>query len=506
MALKRGKFSACENITLNGGDVIKCLGEADSYEFMGVPQCMKINSEELGEELLKVVKQRSHIIWSSDLSDINKCKASNQFVNSAIEYFFWPVKFSINKIKEMDLIIRDTMNVLGAKHTNQMNCINYLPREKGGRGLRSLEATYKATKVKLAIKIHQETDHRIEIVRDFHKVNIETSSFSIFKDASRFASEIGISLSITGNEVEIKDNTNNESIKENLSTVARSIKQKQLSLYHTEVMSSTWQGVNLVQRINDEGVMKGYFDWLKNWKSCPTSNVHEFFLMFYQLLPTKQYRITRSNEVIDDTTCRMCNKFPQESVKHLMSNCEEFVKGIYKRRHDNALKCFVWALLHQFGLIKKQPSWYAQDKVKPYYENKEIKFWWDCPEYTGRDDEVEDPLRPDGKLIIQRNDEKKIYLIEMTVPWIGIRDEKYAFKTTKYVYQQQNLKLEYPGFEVSQITLAIDVFGGYSNNLEENIRKVIQKKEIVRDVIKNMQKVIISSLANLARAFKIRCK
>ena len=79
-------------------------------------QHIKMNAEDLSQELLKVVKQRSHIIWSSDLTNINKCKASNQFLISAIEYFFWPVKFSIQMIKEMDLSICDTMNVSTKQH------------------------------------------------------------------------------------------------------------------------------------------------------------------------------------------------------------------------------------------------------------------------------------------------------------------------------------------------------------------------------------------------------
>ena len=226
--------------------------------------------------------------------------------------------------------------------------------------------------------------------------------------------------------------------------------------------------------------------------------------MFYQLLPTKQYRIIRSKEIIEDKKCRMCHKFPQESVKHLISKCEEFVKGIYKRRHDDALKCFVWALLYQFELIDKKPRWYQPNKVKPYYGNENVKFWWDCPEYTGKDEEVENPLRPDGKLIIKNS--RKIFLIEMTVPWTEIREDRYGFKKNKYENQLQNLKLEYPDFEVSQITLVIDVFGGYSKTLEENLKKVINEKQVVREIIFNMQKVIVSSLANLSRTFKICCK
>ena len=64
---------------------------------------------------------------------------------------------------------------------------------KGGRGLRSLEKIYKVTKIERTMKLFLETDHRLDLVRDFRKVNIETNSFSIFKDTLRYASKIGLS-------------------------------------------------------------------------------------------------------------------------------------------------------------------------------------------------------------------------------------------------------------------------------------------------------------------------
>ena len=335
---------------------------------------------------------------------------------------------------------------------------------------------------------------------------METNSFSIFKDASRYTSEIGLSVNITGHNITITDDICNEPIKDNLNSVAKTIKDKQITIYHNEVINSSWQGVNLAQRINDDEVKKTYFNWLKNWKTCPTSIVQEFFLMFYQLLPTKQYQIIRTQEIINDTTCRMCHQFPQESVKHLLSNCGEFVKGIYKRRHDSVLKCFVWALLYQFKLIEKQPTWYAPDNIKPYYQNENVKFWWDCPEYSGYDNEVDNPVRPDGKVQIESEGAKNIFLIEMTVPWTEIREDRYDFKTKKYENVMQNLKIEYPDFQIGQITLAIDVFGGYSKTLENNFSKVISNNKTVKNIIKDMQKAVISSLANLSRTFKIRCK
>ena len=57
---------------------------------------------------------------------------------------------------------------------------------------------------------------------------------------------------------------------------------------------------------------------------------------------------------------------------------------------------------------------------------------------------------------------------------------------------------------MDQITLVMDVFGGYGTDLAINIEKVISNKESVAGIIRNMQKSIISSAANLSRAFKIR--
>ena len=462
-----------------------------------------MDDEELGSDLLRVVKQRSHIIWSSDLSDVNKCIASNQFVNSAVDYYFWAVKFPLNTIREMDVAFRNSMNVTGGKHTNLMNAITYLPRKEGGRGLRLFEETYKSTKVKLAVKLANEEDQRLKIVKDYHMLTKQTSSFSIFKDAERYGAEVGVKVEVKDDLVNLVNIDSNDDIPEK--SLSKTIKLKTSHQRVSEILSSTWQGVNMKQRIEDENVLKGYFTWLEKWRTCPTNVVHEFFLLFYQLLPTLKYKEYRSEVVIDDTRCRMC-RTGDESVKHLMSKCGELVKSLYKTRHDNALKCFVWALLFKFKLIDKCPTWFSCDKVAPYYENegKSIRFWWDVPEYTGRDEESDKPPRPDGKLIINSDTEKVIYLLEMSVPWTENREEKFQKKAVKYNQILHSLKLEYPTYQIDQITTIIDVFGGYGQDLCDNIGKVFKRKSEINSIVSNMQKSVIASSANLSRTFKIR--
>ena len=232
-----------------------------------------------------------------------------------------------------------------------MNSINYLHRNRGGRGLRCLEDTYKATKIKIAIKLVEDTDQRMKVVKQFHTNSEKTSSFSIFKDAKRYSNEIGLHLDIDQHSITLIDNESTEEIAKDSLGFSKYFKLKMSNVRFNEVISSTWQGINLANRIKDENVIKAYFNWLSKWKSCPTDVVNEFFLLFYQLL---------TNEVIKDTWCRMCKKCDVESVKHLISNCDAFARSLYISRHNNALKCFIWPMLHLFGLVKKGQRGFQQ--------------------------------------------------------------------------------------------------------------------------------------------------
>ena len=166
----------------------------------------------------------------------------------------------------------------------------------------------------------------------------------------------------------------------------------------------------------------------------------------------------------------------------------------------------MWPILQKFGFINDIPRWYTDREMKSLYEKEGIQIFWDLPEYSGSDNENEQPLRPDAKLIIDNNDQSNIYLVEITIPWTENRKEKYDYKCEKYKDIQSNIKLNNPRFTVDQITLVMDVFGGYDNELIKNISKIIKDKEAVNLIVRNMQKSVIASIANISRTFKIRCK
>ena len=321
----------------------------------------------------------------------------------------------------------------------------------------------------------------------------------LFTSAKVYAEEMNLDLNIDRHIIKVKDGEELCGLKEVHNKMAFHRNNSNLS----SIMSSTWQGLIINSRLEDESLQPGYFNWLTKWKSCPTYVVSEILALQFQTLPTLTFSLTRSNNEILNTECRLC-RTGQESVKHLLSNCDTLARSMYISRHDNALKCFTFALLKEYKLIERIPTWYSSIQVKPYYENNQCKFWWNIPEFSGReiDEDGRNVLRPDGK--IELVNEKKIYLLEMTVPWISNRDVKYELKSNKYKIIQTNLKLQHRDYKIDQITLVIDVFGGYSQHLSDNIGKIIKDKNVKKKIINDMQKSVLSSAASIAKGFKLR--
>ena len=120
------------------------------------------------------------------------------------------------------------MNRCGAKHTNIVNESLYLPRCKGGRGLKSLENAYKDINVKAAMKLKVNKNPRMKLVNRFHQLHLNTNSYSLFKEAQRYCNEKGLQsrfdeemCSIAAHEKDIS--STDENCLDNLKKVLRSV-------------------------------------------------------------------------------------------------------------------------------------------------------------------------------------------------------------------------------------------------------------------------------------------
>ena len=198
----------------------------------------------------------------------------------------------------------------------------------------------------------------------------------------------------------------------------------------------------------------------------------------------------------------MCYK-SDETVKHLLSNCEPLAKIDYIRRHNRALQCILFPLLQTNKFIDDCPPWYTKVTIKARYENENLTLLWDIPEYSGAEDEEEDKIqRPDGKLTLKQ--QKKIIVLEMSVPWIENRETKIKEKEEKYKDIITRLKVENPGYQVDQATFIIDVLGGYSPHLKRNIAKLGYKSDETNRILMKLQKIVLSEAGYTINKFNMK--
>ena len=72
----------------------------------------------------------------------------------------------------------------------------YLAKEKGGRGLRSVEREYKLTKIKAAMKLCQNAEPSIRALQQLKEGAEEKGQTSLIKETRKFAEELDTSLSL----------------------------------------------------------------------------------------------------------------------------------------------------------------------------------------------------------------------------------------------------------------------------------------------------------------------
>ena len=280
------------------------------------------------------------------------------------------------------------------------------------------------------------------------------------------------------------------------------MKKRRNELLESEVINSTWQGLNFKHRKEDPHLQQGCFDWLKGWQHVPSYIVRDIYDLYCQTLNTKTFQLIRSDTPPPDTSCRLC-KNGNESVMHILNRCEKLRTRPYTKRHDEAFLCFFNELLLKLGFIDYCPPWFSQTKPKPFYSNEIANVWWDIPEFSGSLDDKngERLFRPDGKVMLKA--EKKIFLLEITISWIDNRADRYKEKVDKYNLIRRNLKRDEPDYTIDQITLVMDSLGGYSNDILDNIGKIFGERKVVERVIRKMQKSVLNNSVHVSRCFKL---
>ena len=148
----------------------------------------------------------------------------------------------------------------------------------------------------------------------------------------------------------------------------------------------------------------------RKWRSVPTYTICAINEIIQKLVRTKVREELMGKTA--NTSCRLCNQYP-ETVEHILLGWPELAQRHYLRRHNDALKHVLSALLVKHGIRERRIS--PKQEPISYYSNREknIEIMWDCSVTTGTR-MPDEGNRLDLQVINKR--EEKIDVVEMACP------------------------------------------------------------------------------------------
>jgi len=500
--IQRGKICPTTNINLNESEELKMLEETDQYKFLGKHE----NSAHLEQQVYSNTSEeyikRLSVIWTSNISIPRKIRATNTFALSLLQYQMWTANWLINELKELDRLTREVIRKTGAINNNESLKLLYLPEDQGGSGLKSVEDTYKHTKIKMANYINNSQDQRIKAVKTHEKDKIHKGRKSLFKDATRYAAEYNLNCEFNDTETVIR---NKEGKTTNITLpsprlIKDLLRDATQDKYQHEMKQQTWLGALTTKQLEDQDMSPNANQLFRTWKNIPDVVYSVNKKIRQQLLPTRTYQQTKLQAQVPTTKCRMCDS-QTESTSHILSGCSKIAQNLYTARHDRMLRPIYHYLLYKYDFQENDNNkpWYQQSIPISVMENDKSKIMWNTPFKLERAPE-NGANKPD--IAVMNKEDNTWLIIEGTICQVGKIAEKTTLKQIKYNDLRKELKNLYKDCrEINQINIVFDFLGGYHVKLEKELSKIIENKKQTDYLIKKMQKWIVAQNNEIVKKF-----
>ena len=207
------------------------------------------------------------------------------------------------------------------------------------------------------------------------------------------------------------------------------------------------------------------------------------------------YTVHKTGAAQGEITCRLCGKVP-ETLVHVLAGCSAMAQSKYLERHSAALKVLFFEMTRDLRLIDSVPPWYSCAVPKPVYESSEALAFWDVPVYA--EHTIVKANRVDARFVDHKN--KKVWAVEKFLSVDGASGKEVRGESSTGTLRFE-LKKQYPGYNVEQCNIIIDVLGGWSSDVDLTIRKLFGSRGY--DVLRRRQKATISSCLNIVKTFKL---
>ena len=224
--------------------------------------------------------------------------------------------------------------------------------------------------------------------------------------------------------------------------------------------------INIVDELAEEG----YVDLDRSWqwlKGGFLTKASESFIMAAQeqALATKWRKSTIEGVEGEDGLCRVCGEF-FETVKHVVSGCNELAKKQYQIRHDKMGARVHWELCRKYG-IECVDQWYNHlPSSVSRSKNGLYEIFWNRKILVGRGIQYN---KPDVVLVDKAA--KKWTIIDFCVPWDGNVKAREDEKMVKYSTLSTEIKSTYR-VQTETIPIVIGALGTVPKRLPGFLKSV----------------------------------
>ena len=281
IVMKRGKKEDDEGILLPDGERMKDLGNED-YKYLGVLEANDNKMKEMKERVRKEYIRRIKLLLESKLNGGNVIRAINTWAVAVLRYSGGILDWTKEELQNMDRKTRKIMTINHALHPRANVARLYLPRNEGGRGLKSTEETIRTEE-------HGLSDY----------IKCEEKGYNrLLKKLTRAKTKM-----------EYQD--------QQKETKEAEWKEKALHGQYTKIADKT-------------DIAKTY-KWIKNgYMKKETEGL--ITAAQDQALPTRWRKVNIEKQA-GTSLCRMCNE-RDETIFHILSECSKIAQTEYKKRHD----------------------------------------------------------------------------------------------------------------------------------------------------------------------------
>lgn len=450
----RGKMTKGLDYITATGKTIQSLEEGEFYKYLGMEQSRRIDHTLIKSRLNEIFKCRVEQLLKTLLNSRNMITAINTYAVPIITYSAGIVKWSSTDLESLERKVRTLMTKYRQHHPKSAIERLVIPRDKGGRGLISIQNL------------------------------VEKQNRNLFT----YFSEKAPSSSLHSAILHADDNFTPVNMKNTnpLEQLTQSSQQNHFDSWKSKPLHG--RHPNELYASNIDLLVSN--SWLSFGNLFPET---EGFMVAIQdqVLPTRNYLkfIVKDQNIVTDD-CRRCGA-QHETIQHILAGCTVLVSEGYKRRHDNIGKILHQELLKKYGILSS---------LLPYYKyNPESVI--DCPAYlvywdrTILTDTSVPCNRPD--IVIYNKMEKNIILVDFAVVNNNNLESTYSTKIQKYTA----LCFELKDLWRANTAITIPVIISTTGLVPKTTILALERLGVPKRVVYSMQKSVILDSCRLVREF-----